>query len=741
MLSVHRTHDFQLFLAPANDQTSGINPPSFNWPGPRPHQLFRLELVRLDEAQTWQWEGVCSPFQINFTLPIGDYRWRVSDDQCSSQWFNFSIDANSQDYLPPTARELFELCDESDQFLLYFDQDLDTVRSAAQKHYARFKETVKDVDIEAITYPAHYRRGKEEGKRTAIANVRRWIDRDLMALTLLYKIWDDEECGQQAIKLLLRLAEWSPEGAASLLRPCTWGDEVGCSLARNLFLAYHWLSPLLVESEKQFIRPMLIRIAYQMEQRLEEDQFKQYPGHSHTSRLPSYLGLAALTLHKEFKRDECERWLDYALMIYRGVFPFYGGDDGSWAEGPFYASTYTKWHHPFFLAVERLSGFSFYNHPFYKNFCQFAMDFIATDDAIHPFGDGFWCQREGQEWPGFFSQNPLRIYADRFGDDAARAMSDKLENSVDRFKLHLLDVVATVPQLAYAQRLANQGEAQKSNSEMYHKFYAFAGFGRAQYEQLSLLYRASLFGNSSHRHGDQGGFALMDNGLNVLTPTGSYGYRFASGHHSQWTRTSLAHNVPLIHGQGQLLDDESASAVVLRQAQGDAYALVQIDLSPCYSSAVHYHRTLILLAGVGVVVHDDIHLKESLPLQWRLHSALAMKEQAGDVILGDNQYQLSLLSHADKATELSSGYEQDTSHQEPVISDASDESYHLQWQLSPQEQHRVLAACWAPSTQYTLLDHRLEIQTQLGVIQVDLDKGTVSESFEFIADENYLTID
>ncbi|TKF86572.1 heparinase, partial [Vibrio sp. F13] len=110
------------------------------------------------------------------------------------------------------------------------------------------------------------------------------------------------------------------------------------------------LSPLLTGEERDFVRPLLVRLAFQMEERLEQDQFKQFPGHSHTSRLPAYLGIAALTLHKEFDITTCERWLDYALTIYRGVLPFYGGEDGSWVEGPFYSSSYTKWHHPFFLA-------------------------------------------------------------------------------------------------------------------------------------------------------------------------------------------------------------------------------------------------------------------------------------------------------------------------------------------------------------------------------------------------------
>ncbi|TKF94893.1 heparinase, partial [Vibrio sp. F13] len=166
-------------------------------------------------------------------LEQGNYRWRVRCEQSGelSLWHEFSIDAETEEYLAPSAKELFALCEEHDQFLLYFDIDIPTIQKSVSEFRAKFAASVEDIDIEAIQYPNHYRRGQEEGKRTAIANVRNWIDRDLIALTLLYRVWGDDIAGHQACQVLLRLAEWSPEGPASLLRPCTWGDEVGLSLA------------------------------------------------------------------------------------------------------------------------------------------------------------------------------------------------------------------------------------------------------------------------------------------------------------------------------------------------------------------------------------------------------------------------------------------------------------------------------------------------------------------------------
>lgn len=743
MLSLRRTHDFQKFVTPEQNKSARINPPSFNWPQSDYQATYSIELEHVEKQLQWRWENANSPFRLPFLLSSGQYRWRVQDtDNNTSQWMTFSIDSQSEKYLPPSAMELFELCSKHQQFLMYFDQDIPSVRDFSAQSYQKFQNTAKLVDIDAIRYPTHYRRGQEEGKRTAIANVRKWIDRDLMALTLLYKIWGEQDSGELAVQLLLRLAEWSPEGPASLLRPCTWGDEVGLSLARNLYLAYHWLAPLLTDSEKDFIKPMLVRIAYQMEQRLEQDQFKQFPGHSHTSRLPAYLGVAALVLHKEYDEQVCERWLNYALMIYQSVLPFYGGEDGSWAEGPFYSSSYSKWHHPFFLSVERLSGFSFYDHPFYKNYCQFALDFVAPEQDIHPFGDGFWCKRDGREWPGFFAQNPLRIYAERFGDEHARETCKQLEAKIEVFHLHLLDVVPTVKQLAFAENntphvkgINEKGidNADLDNKEtLYSQYYAFAGLGKMQANELALYFRASQFGNSSHRHADQGNFALFDDGESILTPSGSYGYRFGSGHHSQWTRTTQAHNLPLFAGKGgdkgQILDNEAATAKVLRQEQGMGWSLVQLELALAYEDTRRYSRTLIMVDGKGVLICDQISLYEAKPVQWRLHSPLDVFADGQHVNLAGQgcNYQVSLPSHDQISPQLSFGYDNDTSHDEEVISDASKHMYHLEWTLPEQQEHLIVSCCEKQPIAHQLGSNQtLTIFTSEDTIIIDFNNDSV----------------
>lgn len=721
MLSLNRTHDFQVFMSPKNNESTFLNPPNFNWPQTHYKETYTFELECIEKSTQYLREEVSSPFQLPFQLPLGNYRWRLTDaNNIQSKWFHFQITKKTENYLAPTADDIFELCENHEQFLMYFNEDIESIRIASWSVFEKLKKTATLVNIDAVSYPTHYKRGEEEGKRTAIANVRNWIDRDLISLTQLYKVWKIEKYGQQAVTLLLRLAEWSPEGPASLLRPCTWGDEVGLSLARNIYLAYHWLSPLMTESEKEFIRPMLIRIAYQMEERLEQDQFKQYPGHSHTSRLPAYLGIAAITLHKEFDQDICKRWLNYAIMIYQNVLPFYGGYDGSWAEGPFYSSSYSKWQHPFFLTIERISGFSFYNHPFYRNYHKFAMDFVATENDIHPFGDGFWCKRDGKEWPGFFSQNPLRIYAERFGNKASRDMSNKLESKITTYELHLLDVIPTIKQIEYSVRpIVSEPEKDLVYD---HKYYDFSGLGKAQKGDISLYFRASLFGNSSHRHADQGNITLIDTDTNILIPSGSYGYRFGSNHHSQWTRTTKAHNLPLINGVGQIIDDESAISRLINQEEGNHWYLAQMDLSEAYLNVTSFIRTTIIIDKCGLLIIDSINLALEKSVQWRLHTGLIPKKQDKNIILTSDKhtYQVDVTSQYLAIPTITHGYDLETSPSNLITSDASEDIYHIEWKLPQQRNHLIVASCTKNPINYRIKENgQIEVVIGSEVICVD----------------------
>ena len=322
--------------------------------------------------------------------------------------------------------------------------------------------------------------------------------------------------------------------------------------------------------------------------------------------------------------DTLKRWLNYALDIYGGIFPHFGGPDGGWAEGTFYASSYTKWYLPFFSAVFRFSGKNFLDRPFYQNLIHFFLHFAPPGWENHPFGDGDWCLPDDSEWPGFFAQNPFRVYADRAADNnsalsLARCFSDQLK-SPDIFKLHLLDIF--LPSMPPPDACLT-GAIQNARA------FPDAGFVSLHTDiknpdcDTALLARASRFGRVSHQHADQGSFALIHRGNTLISPSGYFGSAFGTQHHSKWTQTTFAHNCILIDGNPQPMDFKATGKIIscVQQENGMLYA--ELDLSAAYPALELYMRSFSLEQkenSVHLVVRDRIKAARPVTVSWLNHT-------------------------------------------------------------------------------------------------------------------------
>ena len=186
----------------------------------------------------------------------------------------------------------------------------------------------------------------------------------------------------------------------------------------------------------------------------------------------------------------------------------------------------------------------------------------------------------------------------------------------------------------------------------------------------------------------------------MLVPTGSFGYRYGSKHHRDWTRQTIAHNLPLVAGRGQKLDDPSAIASVVDSRTESNYHVVTFDLSAAYAKPLErFLRTLVLIEDYGMVVVDSIRLAEPQPLNWRLHSPLEVTLSDNSVVLADpnqaiNSYKCQLLNHADVRATLTRGYEDELSIAGTAIeSDATKDLVHLDWNLVDSIEHTVVACC------------------------------------------------
>lgn len=609
-----RTQNDQLFPAPEDGATVYENPPCLSWL-PEPGEGFYTVLVKNASGEELRGESKSNFFVPPRPLPPGSYTWDVFRGQTHRGERFFAVSPDAIPFPRPTAEEVLAGIPAQRPRHLFSPSDIPQLLEERPDEAETLGRTVALALSDPIPEPPRFLHDPSAlPYREYFGRFREACDRDLVALSLGYALLGDEAAGEAGKKRLLTFVGWDPFAECSLENGGR--DEIGLSLARCLPSAFDLLFPILSEPERASVAQRIADYAGQCERRLKELDFIAHPGNSHAGRLPAYLGEAALVLSgtDALDRPTCLRYLTYALDVYGGIFPHYGGADGGWAEGPFYATSYVRWFLPFFAAVERYSGKSLFARPFYRNLTRFLLAFADPAAENHPFGDGYWSAGENDsEWQGFFAQNPFRYYARRFGPPSAEKKSRELERPAF-YKLHLLDLFLPTPR--EENRTAEPG-----------RLVCFPDTGLIALRSAPLdpprdlvcLIRASRFGSDSHRHPDQGGFSLLFGGASLITPSGYFGRRFGSKHHREWTNTSRAHNVPLFGGTGQYENSYRAVGRILSAYEDGDLLRATVSAGDAYPVPVTFTRSFTL-GDRTLTVSDEFRQENPSEITLCLHT-------------------------------------------------------------------------------------------------------------------------
>ena len=613
-----RTANGQLFPSPAPGSLVEETPPVFAFLPEEGVSLYRVEVRNAAGKIVYEGETDRNFLVPEDVLPPGQYAWDLICGEERRGWWNFEISSQAVVFRRPTAEMVFASVPEVRPRHLFFAADKEKILKDKQPELAVLRRNIALALEQPLPQPPvyHHDGGKPE-YREYFGRYRDYCDRDLVACALGHALLDDENATRKAKELLLTICDWNPAGPCSLIYP--WNDEIGLSNARCLPAVYDLLWDILTEQQRYVVEQTIAAYAEQCRERLIRLNFTANPGNSHAGRIPAYLGEAALVLKGSswFKEETLKEWLSLALDIYGGIFPFYGTSDGGWAEGPFYASSYTRWYLPFFMAVERFSGVRFLDRPFYQRVIHFFLHFAPPERENHPFCDGYWCSSEDPEWPGFFAQNPFRLYGERFGPDLAREWA-KRYNTPEIYKLHLLDLF--IPAGHGPENGSLTGEASPM------AVFEQAGFASCQTNladqthNTALLVRASKFGSVSHQHADQGSFALIRNNKTLISPSGYFGRAYGTRHHQEWTNATVAHNCILVDGKGQERNSFRAAGHFTHWDHRDnQWFTVEADLSEAYPMLNSYHRRFILTES-ELVIEDRIESSAPHEISWLLHT-------------------------------------------------------------------------------------------------------------------------
>lgn len=616
MLEQKRTSGSQIFPAPADGAVIEETPPVFSFLRDGKEKKYRVVVQDRSGKIVFEAETEKNHVVPKEPLKPGKYRWNLLCGEEERGWQEFVISENAAVILRKDAETVFCAVPDVRPRHLFFKEDIPGILKKRKAEAEVLKRNIEAACARELPKPPLFY-SFEDGLpyREYFGEYREYCDRDMVACALGYALLGDEGAGKKAKELLLTICSWNPDGPCAVNAP--WNDEIGLSNARCIPAVYDMLYDILTDQQRYIAEKTIIAYAEQCEERLRALDFAENPGDSHAGRLPAYLGEAALVLKGStyIKEEILIRWLSYALEIYGGIFPFYGTVDGGWAEGPFYASSYTKWYLPFFMAVERFADVRFLDRPFYQRLPQFLLHFAEKERENHPFGDGYWCGSEDPEWKGFFAQNPFRLYAERFGPEEARIKAEQYA-APELFELHLLDVF--LPEGRMPER-GLTGEACAMA--------VFEGAGLAscqtnvadQAHGTGLLVRASRFGSVSHQHADQGSFALIRNNKVLITPSGYFGRCWGTKHHRNWTKTTKAHNCILVNGRGQETDSfRAAGRFTDWKHEENKRFFLRLDLWEAYPMLEFYERSFELTEK-ELVIRDEIRSKEACEISWLLH--------------------------------------------------------------------------------------------------------------------------
>jgi len=689
-----RTDARQLFPSPSPNEEIWETPPTLSWLGQAHIPEYRVTLRNAQGKLLWEGKTDKSYITPNIMPEPGKYFWNaygVSPEKGEMEWGEtpFSIAEGAVHFPRPTLEQIWNSTPDGHPRHLFFPSDIEGLKRDKSRELGTLRRNIKAALSDGLPELPNFHRDPEAlPYREYLNYVRVYIDRDLVACSLGWAVLGDREAGEHARKLLLAVCNNTPNGPCSLLGP--WGDEIGLSLARCLPAVYDLIYDLLSREERIFAEQTVASFAQQCEDRLSTLDYCQNPGESHAGRIPAYMGEAAMVLKgSSIPEYRLKRWLSYALEIYGGIFPHFGGPDGSWAEGIFYASSYTRWYLPFFCAVERYSGVSFLSRPFYQRFTQYLLHFASPKQEIHPFADGYWCNPEDPEWPGFFAQNPCRLYAQRFGPQAALDRA-KEAAAPDIFWLHLLD--AFIPD-GKAPKEHITGEAEDTAVFPYAGLLSSHSDLLHPEKDIALLARASRFGSASHQHSDNGSFALFNHGIALISPSGYFGRQYGTRHHREWTNTSRAHNMILVNGEGQeTWSHRPVGKIVFCEDDGSVCRAL-LDLSESYPALNVWRRSFLFEKSGKLTVLDHIEAPEEVTIDYMLHALSRPSAEGNHVIIRRRDTGVDIFP----AEGLKEGCTI-TDHFPFDINDGEPEKYHvtmpqqfhMQWTTEKKNTHDIL---------------------------------------------------
>lgn len=341
------------------------------------------------------------------------------------------------------------------------------------------------------------------------------------------------------------------------------------------------------------------------------------------------------------KAPKAKTFVEYFYELWTARGPASGFNrDGNWHNGTCYFSANAITHYYIPALFSHLTGFDFFQHPWYKNVGMGLLYTWQSGSLSAGFGDG---HEQTNPKPRRIRSAFADLMARLNGDPYAAWYSNIDKGYMRENETRLYRMVLNKP------RPQNCGFPTNAPKAVWFKdtgeLIANSDLKNVK-NNVSLSFRSSTFGSGNHTHSNQNAFNLHYHGKPVYRSIGFYS-NYSDKHNLLDYRNTRGHNTLMIDGIGQAFSAQAYGKIThafngkhIAYALGDASNAYR-DTSDVYmwhkkiseqglwqsrengfgkTPLKKFKRHICFLYPDIVVIYDDLEASKPVTWNWLLHS-------------------------------------------------------------------------------------------------------------------------
>ena len=598
-----------VLVRPADCAVVEQTPPDFSWPDHDPDARYTVTITypdgtsrSLPAPQNWiNWDQA---------LPPGDYAWRVrlasGATVMDSRARRFTVRTDAVPFVVPSADTLFNRAVAKPHPRALPDPATAQAMLAGRQAGLALLYARVDAAMSLPLPPEPVAGAPDQATLLAAAEGRRTLDAALAWLATR-----NEAYFAEALRRLLHLAAWDPQGATSYAS----ADLAARELTWTLALAYDWLHARLDENERALVRaPILARGSDMYDDLIgARARIATSPYDSHGNTTLTTLALVCVLLAGDI--PQAYNGLAKTLPLALHWTSPWGGEDGGYANGTAYsvwdsASRLLPWY-----ALRWAVGVDVAQKAWVRNYARTLAYLMPPGATTGMFGDGAELPLDAANQGGL-----ARAYAAFAPGDLARWYAAQQPGDNPGMLERIL------------APLAEPGPAPLPAGTPAAAVFPSIGWAAmhsalADPQRTSVYFKSSRFASYNHSHADQNSLVVAAGGQPLALDSGHFdGYQ--TPHWWQWYKQTRAHNaITFDGGQGQLVYEANGygPGALTRFEHTTGYDIVQGDASAAYGGALgDARRSVLYLRPDKVLVYDRLASAVPRTWEWNLHAAQAM---------------------------------------------------------------------------------------------------------------------